>query len=139
MDENSPGTTSTAMIEFDVAKALATTYSGLGAAFVVLACLILFILAVRQTMRFRDRSPVPAVTPQSHSTISVADPDPVPASVAAVTELQEDGLIFPVEETTNGEDTDGSNGSDEAEPLGDWKIYGRLDAFSSRRVERRSG
>ena len=35
------------MIEFDVQQAIATTYSGLGAAFVVLAFLILFILAVR--------------------------------------------------------------------------------------------
>ena len=124
------------MIEFDVQQALATTYSGLGAAFVVLAFLILFILAVRLGIRLRDRTPAPVVTPPSYPAISPAEPDPVPPSVAAVTELQEDGLIIPVEETANGTD---ANGSEEAEALGDWKIYGRLDAFSSRRVERRSG
>ena len=127
------------MIEFDVQQALATTYSGLGAAFVVLAFLILFILAVRLAMHLRDRTPPPAVTPSSYPTLSAAGPDPVPASVAAVTELQDDGLILLPEETTNETEANGSNGADDAEPLGDWKIYGRLDAFSSRRVERRSG
>lgn len=127
------------MIEFDVQQALATTYSGLGAAFVVLAFLILFILAVRLAIRVRDRTPAPAVTPPPYPTFSAAEPDPVPPSVAAMTELQEDGLIVPVEETNDGGDSNGPNGTEEAEPLGDWKIYGRLDAFSSRRVERRSG
>lgn len=136
---NSARTAPNTMIEFDVQHALATTYSGLGAAFVVLALLILFILAVRLAIRLRDRTPSPAVTLPPYPTLSAAEPGPVPPSVAAVTELQEDGLILPVEETNNGTDTNGPNGTDEAEPLGDWKIYGRLDAFSSRRVERRSG
>ena len=127
------------MIEFDLQQALATTYSGLGAAFLVLAFLILFILAVRLAIRLGDRISAPAVTTPAYPTVSAADPDPVPASVAAVTELQEDGLMLPVEEPANGADANGSNGADDAEALGDWKIYGRLDAFSSRRVERRSG
>ena len=127
------------MIEFDVQRALATTYSGLGAAFVVLVFLIMFTLVVRLAIRLRDRISAPAVTTLAYPTVSAAEPDPVPASVAAVTELQEDGLMLPAEETANWTDTNGSNGTDEAEPLDDWKIYGRLDAFSSRRVERRSG
>ena len=129
------------MVEFDIQKALATTYSGLGAAFIVLAFLILFTLVVRGISRLRGRlteSPGDARHQATPATIS--PPEPVPAAVAAVTELQEAGPLIPEErESVNGGNGNGQEDPEDGEPVDDWKIYGRLEAFSSRMVGRRGG
>ena len=125
------------MIEFDIERALTTTYSGLGAAFVVLVFLILFTVVVRFASRLRPPAADTRIDTDVYTPATVSTPDPVPVAVAAVTELQEAGPIIPGEEDFINRGGNGSEGSEDAEPVDDWKIYGRLEAFSSRRVERR--
>ena len=105
------------MAEFDVGKAVLLTYSGLGAAFAVLAVLILITAIVAQIERFRIRSGVPSLSSQP--------------------ELQLEQSAHPKEEVvkeTSGNDEEGSRA---ATVTGDWKGFGKLEAFLSRRVGRR--
>ena len=126
------------MIEFDVEKALITTYSGFGAAFVVLLFLILFTIVVRLLSQIRTRTVETSIETSGYTPSTVSTPEPVSASVAAVTELQEAvPVILGDENLSNG--GNGSDSAEDSEPVDDWKIYGRLEAFSSRRIGRRGG
>ena len=127
------------MIEFDLERALTATYSGLGAAFVVLMFLILFTVAVRLLSRLRGHTVEASVATAVYTPSTASTPDSVPASVAAVTELQDSGPVMPGEEDFAIGIGNGSDVPEDAEPVDDWKIYGRLEAFSSRRVGRRGG
>ena len=121
------------MLEFDIQKALLATYSGLGAAFVVLIFLIGFTVVVGRLARLRGRS-VRASIDTSGETPPLV-PQQVAASVAVDSELQET-VATSLEEQETAE-AKRSDGTEEAEPVEDWKIYGRLEAFLSRRVRRR--
>ena len=127
------------MIEFDLEKALTTTYSGFAAAFLVLVFLILFTVAVRLLSRLRGQTVEASIATAVYTPSTASTPDPVPASVAAVTELQDAGPVMPGEEDFAISGGNGSDVPEDAEPVDDWKIYGRLEAFSSRRVGRRGG
>ena len=127
------------MIEFDIEKALVTTYSGLGAAFAVLAFLILFTVVVRLLSRARARPSDAGTAASGYAAFTPAEtPEPVPAAVAAVTELQDAGPVLP-EEDDPGDYAALTDGAEDSETADDWKIYGRLEAFSSRSVGRRGG
>jgi len=108
------------MLEFDSQTAILITYSGLGAAFAVLAFLIVFTLFIRQLEHLRSKlsaaksaSGVDPVT-DSHQSVRGITPD-LPT---------EDGDI-------------GAQDSSGAAAVAEWKSYGRLVAFMSRTSGRR--
>ena len=98
-------------------KAVQLTYSGLGAAFAVLVVLIAITAIVAQIERFRIRSGVASL---------VTEPAP-----------QLEQSAHPQEEVVNETSGDDEVGSRAATVTGDWKGFGKLEAFLSRRVGRR--
>ena len=105
------------MAEFDLGKAVQLTYSGLGAAFAVLVVLIAITAIVAQIERFRIKSGVPSLA---------TEPAPQLERTAQPPEA--------VVKETSGDDEEGSRA---ATVTGDWKGFGKLEAFLSRRVGRR--
>ena len=105
------------MAEFDEGKAVLLTYSGLGAAFAVLAFLVVLTTIVGLIGRFRTRSGAAAVATE-------------PAPQLGLT-------AQPQEEVLNRTGGDDEEGSRAASVTGDWKGFGKLEAFLSRSVRRR--
>ena len=108
------------MLEFDLHRAILMTYSGLGAAFAVLIFLIIFTLLIRLVGQMRERSGVASAAG------SVESPPELPQQVQVVapTDLP-------------GDEASGADGFGVTALMEDWKNYGRLEAFLSRRVRRR--
>ena len=108
------------MLEFDSQTAILITYSGLGAAFAVLAFLIVFTLFIRQMEHLRNKitaaKSAGAINPvtEGHQSVQVVTPDGP----------TEDGDI-------------GAPDSSGAAAVAEWKSYGRLVAFMSRTSGRR--
>ena len=120
-------------------KAVELTYSGLGSAFAVLAVLIVITGIVTQIERLRIRMGAAsevsntATTPAAHRRASgVASPSTEPT----LQSQQTAHLRQEVENETGGDDEEGSRA---AAGTGDWKGFGKLEAFLSRRVGRRGG
>ena len=108
------------MLEFDSQKAILITYSGLGAAFAVLAFLIVFTLFFRQVEHLRNKSGAAG---------EAGGIDPVIDGNQAARMITTDGPI--------DDGPDGANGTSRAAIVDDWKSYGRLVAFMSRTSRRR--
>ena len=122
------------MLEFDIQKALLATYSGLGAAFVALIFLIGFTVVVGRLAGLRDRPVRGRLETSGETPPPVSEPET--ASGAADSELQE--TVAASLDYQGFAEANGSARSEESELVDDWKIYGRLEAFSSRRVRQRS-
>ena len=123
------------MLEFDIQKALLATYTGLGAAFVALAFLIGFTVVVERLASLRDRSVRASAETSGETPPVVPQQVAVSASIAVDSGLQET-VATSFEEQEIAE-ANGLDDTEDAEPVDDWKVYGRLEAFSSRRVRRR--
>ena len=108
------------MVEFDFQKAILITYSGFGAAFAVLAFLIVFTLLIRLMEHLRNRSG----TVRAGSGIE-----------PGIDGYQEVPMITPDGPIEDG--SDGAHGSSATEMVNDWKGYGRTEAFRSRMRGRR--
>ena len=104
------------MLEFDLNRALEITYSGVIAAFIVLAFLIGFTTLLSRLTRNR------AQTRASGGTSAIETAPEIPAHIPLT--------------ATEVADTSEITGS---QSIDDWKSYGRLEAFLSRGVRRRDG
>lgn len=117
------------MLEFDINRAVEITYSGAGAAFVVLAFLIVFTVVIGRIARLTGRSaaargatPVVASAEALSQALVVASIDMTPDVTADMTAVEATGAG----ETKKPSATE------------DWKNYGRLEAFLSRALGRRN-
>ena len=104
------------MLEFDINRALEITYSGVIAAFIVLAFLIGFTTLLSMLTRNRAQARAPGGTPAIETASEI--PAHVPLTATEVADSSE---------------VTGTPSMD------DWKSYGRLEAFLSRGVRRRDG
>jgi Na+-transporting methylmalonyl-CoA/oxaloacetate decarboxylase gamma subunit len=108
------------MLEFDINKAVEITYSGAGAAFIVLVFLIVFTIVIGRIARLMNRS----VATSGAAAVATSAEDLSQAPIVASIDLTNMGAA-------GGDEVTGT--SDTA----DWKNYGRLDAFLSRTMRRR--
>ena len=108
------------MLEFDLNKALEITYSGVIAAFMVLAFLIVFTALLSRLTHYRAQARAAVETSTIEATSEI--PSHVPLTASAMS-------------------AEGADSSDIAgtPSIDDWKSYGRLEAFLSRGVRRRDG
>ena len=105
------------MLELDLQRAILITYSGLGAAFAVLAFLIVFTILIRLMEHLPNRSGVAK---------AASEIEPGTDGHQEVPMITADG---PTEDGANGA---GPNGIGAAAMVDDWKSYGRLEALLSR-------
>ena len=104
------------MLEFDLNRALEITYSGVIAAFIVLAFLIGFTTLLSRLTRNRGQARASGGTSAIETATEI--PAHVPLTAAEVADSSE------VAGTPS---------------IDDWKSYGRLEAFLSRGVRKRDG
>ncbi len=104
------------MLEFDLNRALEITYSGVIAAFIVLAFLIGFTTLLSRLTRNRAQARPSGGASTIETTSEI--PAHVPLTAAEVADTSEIAG---------------------APHMDDWKSYGRLEAFLSRGVRRRDG
>ncbi len=104
------------MLEFDLNRALEITYSGVIAAFIVLAFLIGFTTLLSRLTRNKARARASSGTATNETASEIPAHVPLTATEVA--------------------DTSEIAGSPH---MDDWKSYGRLEAFLSRGVRRRDG